>query len=214
MALDLTCGMEVDPDDPPAVATYDGVTYYFCSEGCRQRFEQDPERYVAERFPFLGEFEGMRTPHLPFGETRGEFDLDVEDRDSLGVGDAVTLTRDVTAEDVETFARVTSDTNALHLNDEFASNTRFGRRIAHGTLVAGFISAALAAFPGMTIYLTQDLEFVAPADIGETYVAECAIVDELAEGRYRLATHVRTTEGEDVVQGTAVILIDQLPTDG
>lgn len=109
------------------------------------------------------------------------------------------------------FARITSDTNALHLNDAFAQHTRFGRRILHGTLVAGLISAALATFPDMTIYLSQELEFVAPADIGDTFTARCRIVDALANDRYRVATHVENDEPDTIIQGTATILLDEFP---
>lgn len=212
MAIDIACGMEVDPDDPGAVTEIDGVEYYFCSEGCRQQFQSDPQKYLAAEFPFLHEIEDMETPRLPYGGAPGEFELSVADPDDLGVGDEVTLTRSLTDDNVRDFARITSDTNALHLNDEFAEHTRFGRRIAHGTLVSGLISAALAAFPGMTIYLSQELEFVAPADIGDTFTARCRIVDELARDRFRVATHVENQDDEIVIQGTATILIDELPS--
>ena len=211
MAIDIACGMEVDPDDPGAVTEIDGVEYYFCSEGCRQQFEADPQKYLAAEFPFLNEIEGMRTPRLPYGGVRGEFELSVADEERLGVGDEVSLTRSLTDDEVHQFARITSDTNALHLNDEFAEHTRFDRRIAHGTLVSGLISAALAAFPGMTIYLSQELEFVAPAEIGDTFTARCRIVDELANDRFRVATHVENQGDDIVVQGTATVLIDEMP---
>ncbi|WP_136715794.1 MaoC/PaaZ C-terminal domain-containing protein [Halorientalis salina] len=211
MAIDIACGMEVDPDDPAAVTEIDGVEYYFCSEGCKQQFESDPQTYLSAEFPFLSEIEGMETPRLPYGGTEGEFELSVADPNQLDVGDEVSLTRSLTDEEVRQFARITSDTNALHLNDEFAEHTRFGRRIVHGTLVAGLISAALAAFPGMTIYLSQELEFVAPADIGDTFTARCRIVDILANDRYRIATHVENQDEDIVIQGTATVVIDDMP---
>ncbi|AQL44467.1 acyl dehydratase [Halorientalis sp. IM1011] len=124
----------------------------------------------------------------------------------------MTLTRQLGEDEADQFAKITSDTNALHLNEEFAARTRFGGRILHGTLVAGLISAALAAFPGMTIYLDQHLEFVAPASMGDTYTARCTVVDELAKGRYRVSTRVENGDGDIVVQGTATILIDEMPT--
>ncbi|WP_084802556.1 MaoC/PaaZ C-terminal domain-containing protein [Halorientalis sp. IM1011] len=212
MVIDIACGMEVDPDDPAATVEYEGKSYHFCSEGCKDHFEADPARFVEADFPFLQEIEGMRTTRMPYGGTPGEFHLSVADEHDLGVGDEVTLTRQLGEDEADQFAKITSDTNALHLNEEFAARTRFGGRILHGTLVAGLISAALAAFPGMTIYLDQHLEFVAPASMGDTYTARCTVVDELAKGRYRVSTRVENGDGDIVVQGTATILIDEMPT--
>ena len=212
MVIDIACGMEVDPDDPAATVEYEGKSYHFCSEGCKDHFEAEPERFVEAGFPFLQEIEGMGTTRMPYGGTPGEFHLSVADEHDLGVGDEVTLTRHLGEDEADQFAKITSDTNALHLNEEFAARTRFGGRILHGTLVAGLISAALAAFPGMTIYLDQHLEFVAPAPMGDTYTARCTVVDELAKGRYRVSTRVENGDGDIVIQGTATILIDEMPT--
>ena len=48
MTRDPVCGMEVDEKKAPAKATYEGKQYAFCGEGCKEKFEQDPERYLAE----------------------------------------------------------------------------------------------------------------------------------------------------------------------
>lgn len=47
MVTDPVCGMRIDPDDAAATAEYEGRTYYFCSEACRDRFEADPASYAA-----------------------------------------------------------------------------------------------------------------------------------------------------------------------
>lgn len=89
--------------------------------------------------------------------------------------------------------------------------TRFGRRIVHGTLVAGLISAALASLPGITVYLTQSLEFRRPVAIGETLTTTCYVAEELDEGRYCLTTRIEKEDGTLVINGTATVLIDDLP---
>lgn len=109
------------------------------------------------------------------------------------------------------FATATSDTNALHLNEEFASRTRFGGRIVHGTLVAGLISAALASLPGITIYLSQSLEFHGPVYLDETVTARCQIDERIDENKYRLTTRVENEREESVIDGIATVLIDELP---
>ena len=143
-----------------------------------------------------------------------EFERSVETPDAISVGDTVRFTKTLSEEDVATFAAASGDTNRLHLDDEFAEQTRFGGRIVHGTLVAGIISAALARIPGLTIYLSQDLRFLAPVEIGATVTAETEILEDLGDNKYRLRTDViDQTDEETVIEGEAVVLIDDLPSD-
>ncbi|MFB6074083.1 MAG: MaoC family dehydratase [Haloarculaceae archaeon] len=137
-------------------------------------------------------------------------ELSEEHRERLGVGDRVEFTKGISDEDVRQFAAASGDTNPLHLDDEFASKTRFKGRIAHGTLVGGLISAALARLPGLTIYLSQDLEFHNPVRIGDRLTAEVEIVEDLGDDQYRLTTRV-VDEGDVIIDGEAVVLIDELP---
>jgi acyl dehydratase len=130
--------------------------------------------------------------------------------DYLGVGDRAEFTKTISDDDVRQFAAASGDTNPLHLDDEFAEKTRFRGRIAHGTLVGSLISAALARLPGLTIYLSQDLEFHNPVRIGDRLTAECEIVEDLGDDQFRLTTRV-IDEGEVVIDGEAVVLIDDLP---
>jgi acyl dehydratase len=128
----------------------------------------------------------------------------------LGVGDRVEFTKTISDEDVKAFAAASGDTNPLHLDEEYASTTRFRGRIAHGTLVGGLISAALARLPGLVVYLSQDLEFHNPVRIDDRITAECEIVEDLGNKQYRLTTQVKD-ETETVIDGEAVILIDDQP---
>ncbi len=137
-------------------------------------------------------------------------ELSEDDRSELGVGDRVEFTKTLTDEDVKSFAAASGDTNPLHLDDEYASKTRFRGRIAHGTLVGGLISAALARLPGLVVYLSQDLEFHNPVRIGDRVTAECEIVEDLGNKQFRLTTQVKD-EAETVIDGEAVVLIDEKP---
>ena len=132
--------------------------------------------------------------------------------DELGVGDRVEFTKTISENDVKQFAAASGDTNPLHLDDEFAEQTRFRGRIAHGTLVGSLISAALARLPGLTIYLSQDLEFHNPVRIDDRLTAECEIVEDLGDEQYRLTTRVKEDDTV-VIDGEAVVLIDELPDD-
>jgi acyl dehydratase len=131
--------------------------------------------------------------------------------DGIDVGDHVTFSKTLTEGDVERFAEVSGDTNRLHLDEAFAEGSRFGRRIVHGTLVSGIISAALARLPGLTIYLSQELSYRGPVDIGERVTAHCEVVEQLKADRFRLATAVDDADGECVVEGDAVVISDPIP---
>jgi CBS domain-containing protein/acyl dehydratase len=131
--------------------------------------------------------------------------------DGIDVGDHVRFTKTITESDVETFAEASGDTNRLHLDEGFAEGTRFGRRIVHGTLVSGLISAALARLPGLTIYLSQELSYQGPVDIDEEVTAHCEVVERIRDDRFRLATAVDDAEGNCVVEGDAVVISDPIP---
>lgn len=168
----------------------------------------DTEPLTAEHRP-----ETVEAPvtELAFGDEAWLMERSTDTYDDLDVGDYVRFTKPIDDTDVSAFAQVSGDTNHLHLTDEFAERTQFGGRIAHGTLVAGTISAALARFPGLTVYLSQDLEFHAPVEIGETVTATCEIVEMLGDTRYRIHTTVETEDEQTVIDGEAVVIIDELP---
>jgi len=135
-----------------------------------------------------------------------------ESPDELSVGDRFEFTKTITENDIKWFAAASGDTNPLHLDEEFAEKTRFRGRIAHGTLVGGLISAALARVPGIVVYLSQDLEFHNPVRIDDRVTAKCEIIEDLGNSQYRLRT--RVMKGEDAaIDGEAVILIDDRPDD-
>ena len=138
------------------------------------------------------------------------FERTVDDPTAIAVGDQVQFTKTISGDDVRRFAYASGDTNRLHLDDGFAEETRFGGRIAHGTLVSGLISAALARMPGLTVYLSQDLEFVAPVSLGDELTATVAVVESLGGNRFRLETTV-DRDDDLVVSGEAVVMIDTVP---
>ncbi|WP_254841439.1 MaoC family dehydratase [Natronomonas marina] len=141
------------------------------------------------------------------GEDLAEWTSEVHVDGEPTVGDTVRFSKTLSEDDVDRFAAASGDTNPLHLDEEWAEETRFEGRIVHGTLVAGLISAALARFPGNVVYLSQDLEFRAPVRIGDRVTAEVTIVEALGDDRYRLRTVV---DGGDtrIIDGEAVVLID------
>lgn len=163
-------------------------------------------------FGLIEEVEIEDTRGTAYASPEWEFERTVELPSEISVGDSVRFTKTLTDDDVLAFAGASGDTNRLHLEEDFAEETRFGGRIAHGTLVSGLISAALARLPGLTIYLSQDLQFLKPVSIGETLTAETEVLEDLGENKYRLRTDVTSEDTEEqVIKGEAVVLIDQLP---
>lgn len=125
------------------------------------------------------------------------------------IGDSSELTKTITERDIITFSRITGDTNKLHLNEEYASKTIFQKKIAHGFLTAGLISAVIGTkLPGHgTIYLSQNLVFRAPVYIGSTITAKITIVDIYKKGtRMKLKTQVYNELGKLVLDGEAIVI--------
>lgn len=128
---------------------------------------------------------------------------------TLEIGITAQRTQVITDEAIRAFAQASGDTNPVHLDDAYAATTPFGRRIAHGMLSAGIISAVLGNdLPGPgTIYLGQELKFKAPVYVGDTLTATVELV-KFREDK-RIATF-RTTctnqNGVVVVEGEAVVI--------
>ena len=129
---------------------------------------------------------------------------------SLRVGDAAEMQKTIGEEEVRAFAGLTGDRNPVHLDEEYAARTRFGRRIAHGMLGASLISAVLAnELPGRgTVYLSQTLRFTAPVFLGDTVTAR-VVVKAVREDKpvVTLETVCTNQRGERVVEGEAVVLV-------
>jgi len=143
-----------------------------------------------------------------YGARDWEFSDDGERPAAIESGETFRFEKDITDADVEAFARASGDTNRLHLDPSFAEGSRFEGRIAHGMLVASVISATLARLPGTVIYLSQSADFVAPVDIGERVHAVVTAAESLGDGRWRLATRVFDSDDRTVVDGDAVVLVE------
>ncbi len=128
--------------------------------------------------------------------------------DEIKVGDAAQSAKTISESDIYLYAGITGDFNPAHVNEEYARNTFFKTRIAHGMLTAGFISAVIAnRLPGPgTIYMKQELTFLAPVKIGDTITARVEVSEIMYEkNRVRLRTTCTNHEGTVVLDGEALI---------
>lgn len=118
------------------------------------------------------------------------------------------LQKVVTDDDIEMFAQISTDHNPVHLDDDYAQDTIFAGRIAHGMLTAGLISAVIGEqLPGHgTVYLGQSLKFLAPVRPGDLVHAEVTVTDiDPAKRRVRMDCACRV-DGKKVLVGEATVL--------
>lgn len=119
------------------------------------------------------------------------------------------ISKTITETDVVMFAGITLDTNPAHINEEYAKTTMFEKRIAHGMLGAGLISAVLGTkLPGEgSIYLGQELKFLAPVYIGDTITAKAEIIELIPEkSRVIVKTTCTNQNGKEVISGKATLM--------
>lgn len=129
--------------------------------------------------------------------------------DDIEIGDKATFTKSITDDVIQSFATFTGDVNPIHLDKEFASTTMFQQRIAHGMLVASFISTVLGTkLPGKnTIYLSQQVSFKAPVAIGDTISVVAEVIKKRDDKKIiTLQTNVYNQHNEIVVEGIAAIM--------
>ena len=137
-------------------------------------------------------------------------DLNGYDIEDLSVGMSATFSKTITEADIVLFAGVSGDTNAIHVNEEYAATTAFKGRIAHGFLSASVISAAVAnRLPGPgAIYMDQHLKFLAPVRPGDTVHATVTVREVIAD-RGRVVLHTTcTVKGAVVIDGEALVKVD------
>jgi len=124
----------------------------------------------------------------------------------LKVGDSAQISKTITESDIELFARATGDFNPVHLDKAYAEKTHFKGRIAHGLLSVGLLSSILGnILPGHgTIYLSQEVKFLAPVRIGDMITARVEVIELIPEkNRAKFRTTCTNQDGKEVVDGIA-----------
>lgn len=127
----------------------------------------------------------------------------------LEVGQEDSFAKTITEGDVSLYAGVTGDLNPAHINEEYAKDTMFKGRIAHGMFGAGLISAVLGTkLPGPgAIYVSQELKFTAPVQFGDTITATAKVKSKNEEkNRVVIETICTNQDGKEVITGEAVLM--------
>ena len=129
--------------------------------------------------------------------------------EDIPIGEKVSFGKTITEADVFAFAGITADFNPIHVNAEFAKNSFFKKRVAHGMLTASLINQTLTHLGGLgTIHLTQTVKFMAPVFIGDTVtiLSDVASKDP-AKNRLTVKSTVTNQEGKTVLEGEALIMM-------
>jgi 3-hydroxybutyryl-CoA dehydratase len=130
----------------------------------------------------------------------------------LQIGDQASRTKTFSDEDVRKFAEISGDNNPIHLDDEYAAGTRFGKRLVHGMLTSGLISAILGTqLPGPgSVYISQTLKFRAPVYISDT-ITTTVTVSKLRTDKpiATFETLCKNQDGTVVIEGEAVLLLPE-----
>lgn len=126
----------------------------------------------------------------------------------LQEGDTATYSRTLTEDELVLFARVSGDVNPVHLDRDFAADSMFKERIAHGMWSGSLISAALATvMPGPgTIYLEQSLSFRRPVVLDDTLTVRLTVLSKEAKERVVIGCVVTNQDGKEVVTGEAKVI--------
>jgi 3-hydroxybutyryl-CoA dehydratase len=151
----------------------------------------------------IAEFLLLEGPEMLDNQLRGT--ICIED---IEIGMIRSLSKVITDRDIELFAEVSTDRNPVHLDDDYAQDTIFGGRIAHGMLTAGLVSAVIGEqLPGHgTVYLGQSLKFLAPVRPGDLVTAEVEVT-EIDHSRRRVTMNTRCiVNNKKVLVGDATVL--------
>ncbi len=129
--------------------------------------------------------------------------------EDLSVGMTAVFSRTVTEADIVLFSAISGDLNPIHVNEEYARETMFKGRIAHGILTASLISAVLGnQLPGPgCIYLSQSLKFLAPVKAGDTVTARATVTEILPEKKRVVLKTECLVEEKLVLDGEAVLVV-------
>tara|TARA_B100001123_G_scaffold272858_1_gene303680 strand:+ start:55 stop:474 length:420 start_codon:yes stop_codon:yes gene_type:complete len=131
--------------------------------------------------------------------------------DNLRKNQSYTDNVKVTAVNIKKFASASGDKNPIHLNEKFAKNTIFKSRIAHGMLIASFISSVIGnKFPGNgTIYVSQSLNFKRPVKINDIVKVKVILEKKILKKKWCKLKTLCSVKNKIVLEGTAIVIPPQ-----
>jgi 3-hydroxybutyryl-CoA dehydratase len=178
-------------------------------EKLRQPIRLSGERHCGRRSPGIGKTGCFANTHLAESEEKGETSVSVS-IDQIKVGDRTFLRRKLTEQDIDQFASLTGDLSPLHMDNQYASSTPYGRRLVHGMFLASLVSCLVGMhlFGTRIVCLSQSFDFVQPVYAGEE-VEVSGVVQHKQEATNTLVlrTQVSVLPDRVAVRGKAIVKI-------
>lgn len=128
----------------------------------------------------------------------------------LHIGDTASMIRVIRSDDVLNMAQISGDFNPIHIDDEYAAKTRFGRRIAHGLFCVGMVSALLGTkLPGLgTVLVSEEFKYLSPVYLDDEITASVTVekIDSV-KNKVELSFLCVNQERKPVVSGSAKVIV-------
>ena len=127
--------------------------------------------------------------------------------EEIQLGDSTSFSKTISESDVYLFAGISGDVNPAHIDEEYAQKTIFKKRIAHGLISVGLISAVLGnKLPGPgTIWISQSIKFLAPVHFNDTITATVEIIEKIEEKKWiKFKSWCKNQDGKVVLEGDGV----------
>lgn len=132
--------------------------------------------------------------------------------EDLKIGDKVFFSKTITEADIVLFAAVSGDNYPLHMDEEYAKTTRFGKRVVHGMLTASLFSTVngLLIGKGGGIAISQTFKYKAPVYIGDTITATAEVMEKIEQrNSFKFKTICTNQRGQVVIEGESIMKKDK-----
>ena len=127
----------------------------------------------------------------------------------IELGDSASFSKTISETDIYLFAGITGDFNPMHVNEEFAKKTMFGKRIAHGGIATSLIAPVLGTMlPGLgTVAIAMSVRYRAPVYPGDTITATATVVEKMVEkNKVRMEMKWVNQDGTEVALGEGTVM--------
>ncbi|GIV58803.1 MAG: MaoC family dehydratase [Bacteroidetes bacterium] len=128
--------------------------------------------------------------------------------ETLQVGDAFSINRFISAEEVRQFADLSGDDNPIHVDPAYAQTTRFGRPIVHGVYLLGIVSKVLGRdFPGHgSVAVSISCRFLRPVHVDSEITVEVKVAEKIEKHRHVRMRIFVYTGGKMALGGEATLI--------
>lgn len=130
---------------------------------------------------------------------------------NIKIGMTESYSQTISDSDIKTYAGISGDNNPVHMSEEYAKQSRFKKRIAHGLLSAGFFSALFGTrLPGAgCVYVSQNLEFKRPVYLGDRVTATITVTKVDRKNKRAYFRTFCMVKNKIVIDGQAALFVPE-----